>query len=100
MVSNLKGSIHLELATTYSIDTAKREVLANTVTQRRVTDKNFGGNGEVTSLIPTVQNISVYGLTSSENSSIANARVSGGTVAETSNVQIVRFDNSTVKGVQ
>jgi len=100
MVSNLKASVQITLATAYSIDTAKREILANEVSQRKVVDKNYGGNGEVTTIVPTVQNISVYGLTPSENSSIANQRINGDEFAQTSIVQIIRFDSSTIKGVQ
>jgi len=99
MVSNLKGGIILNLPTTYSIDTAKREILANNVSQRKVVDKNYGGHGEVETIVPTVQNISVNGLPSSLIASIANDRVSGTSTATTEQVQITRFDQNNVKGV-
>jgi hypothetical protein len=99
MLYPIIGQIVVPLPTTYQIDSVKKESVSAKAGFKKVVDRDFGGHGEKTTLVPTTQTITTQNLTGSAYSSMASDAIAGDETFQTSNVQITKLNQTALKGI-
>jgi hypothetical protein len=99
MIGNIRGAITIPLQETYSIDTTKRESLSTSTATRQIKDSDYGGHGEQITTVPTIQQITYQGATSSALSAMASNAQGGQVSTTTQTCVIVKLQSTNIKGV-
>ena len=100
MVNFLKGDVVLKLQRVHSIDTASKTLKMTDVVEKEVTDVNFGGMGEKTTIVPQIQNVTIVGENPSVLSDIAQRTLNGEESTFLGDTTLTKVSTNQVVGVR